>query len=243
MGPISAIALRPEPAGPHLRLLGRFELSSGNGPLRIRPSGERLLAYLALRSDPVTRHEAAAALWPDSPDVRSAANLRSVLWRLPGCDGGLVQLHARGIVLKPGVSIDVNEISGQLSEGTAVSGDVSIAMLRQDVLPDWPEQWIVTTREWFRQVRLHALERLCDQHLAAGHLDSAMAAGLTTVACDPLRESAHRRLALIHIREGNFSEALRQYHTYRLLARSELGLPPSPQFRNLISPLLRRPAE
>jgi DNA-binding SARP family transcriptional activator len=243
MGSMSAIALHPDPAGPRLRLLGRFELSSGNGPLRLRPSGERLLAYLALRSGPVTRHEAAAALWPDSPDVRSAANLRSVLWRLPACDGGLVQSHARGIMLTPGVSIDINEISGQLSESKAVSEDLSISMLRQDVLPDWPEHWIVATREWFRQVRLHALEKVCDQHLAAGRLDSAMAAGLTTVACDPLRESAHRRLVLIHIGEGNFSEALRQYHTYRLLAQSELGVPPSPQFRKLISPLLRRPAE
>jgi DNA-binding SARP family transcriptional activator len=70
-----------------------------------------------------------------------------------------------------------------------------------------------------------------------------MAAGLAAVSCDPLRESAHRRLALIHISEGNFAEALRQYHTYRQLARSELGLPPSPQFRKLISPLLSRPAD
>jgi hypothetical protein len=91
MGSISAVALHPDVAGPHLRLLGRFELCSGNSPLRVRPSGERLLAYLAVRSNSVTRHEAAAVLWPDSPDIRSAANLRSVLWRLPGREGGLVK--------------------------------------------------------------------------------------------------------------------------------------------------------
>jgi hypothetical protein len=43
--------------------------------------------------------------------------------------------------------------------------------------------------------------------------------------------------------EGNLAEALRQYHAYRELARSELGLPPSPQFRRLIAPLLGRPAD
>lgn len=244
MGSISAAALHPEGGGLHLRLLGRFELSSGNCQLRVRPSGERLLAYLAVRSDPVPRQEAAAALWPDCPDVRSAANLRSVLWRLPGRqDGGLVKSHARGIALMPGVSIDVDEISRQLSHCPVISEDVSIPMLRQDVLPDWPEHWVVTTREWFRQIRLRALETLCDQHRAAGHLDSAMAAGLAAVTCDPLRESAHRRLTLIHISEGNFAEALRQYHIYQQLARSELGLQPSPQFRKLISPLLGRPAD
>jgi DNA-binding SARP family transcriptional activator len=143
----------------------------------------------------------------------------------------------------PGIRIDVDEISGQLSDRSGISEDVSISMLRQDILPDWREHWVVATREWFRQIRLRALETLCDQHRVAGHLDSAMAAGLAAVTCDPLRESAHRRLALIHISEGNFAEALRQYHIYRQLARSELGLPPSPQFRRLISPLLSRPAD
>jgi len=243
MGSISAAS--PYPAGAvRMRLLGRFELSSGNRLLPVKPSGERLLAYLALTPDTVTRQEAAAALWPDCPDVRAAANLRSVLWRLPGrYDGILVRSHRRGIALMPDVRIDVNEISGQLSHRSALSGDVSIPMLRQDVLPDWPEHWVVATREWFRQIRLRALEKLCDQDRAAGRLDSAMTAALTAVTCDPLRESAHRRLVLIHISEGNFAEALRQYHLYQQLARSELGLPPSPQFRKLISPLLGRPAD
>lgn len=43
--------------------------------------------------------------------------------------------------------------------------------------------------------------------------------------------------------EGNFAEALRQYDSYRKLARTELGLPPSPQFRRLIAPLLGRPLD
>jgi DNA-binding SARP family transcriptional activator len=74
-------------------------------------------------------------------------------------------------------------------------------------------------------------------------MDAALAAGLAAVSCDPLRESAHRRLAQVHIAEGNFAEALRQYQTYRRLARTELGLPPSPQFRSLVGPLLGRPLD
>jgi DNA-binding SARP family transcriptional activator len=84
---------------------------------------------------------------------------------------------------------------------------------------------------------------LRDRHRAAGRLDSALDAALAAVGCDPLRESAHRRLALVHITEGNFAEALRQYHVCRQLAASELGLLPSPQFRKLISPVRDRPAD
>jgi DNA-binding SARP family transcriptional activator len=66
---------------------------------------------------------------------------------------------------------------------------------------------------------------------------------MAAVAADPLRESAHRRLALVHMDEGNFAEALRQYDVYRRLLRTELGLPPSPRFRRLVAPLLERPLD
>ena len=144
-------------------------------------------------------------------------------------------------MLAPNVTVDINELSDQLD--LSYVGEVSIATLRQDVLPDWPEEWLIATREWFRQIRLRALEALSDRYRAAGWLDAALAAGLAAVTCDPLRESAHRRLAQVHMAEGNFAEALRQYQTYRRLAWAELGLPPSPQFRTLVATLLGRPLD
>jgi DNA-binding SARP family transcriptional activator len=151
----------------------------------------------------------------------------------------VVSARAGNLALAPEVAVDLTEISDRLAAGD----EGSIGLLQQEVLPGWPESWLVNTREWFRQVRLHALEKMCDQHRATGRLDSALAAALAAVACDPLRESAHRRLVLIHLSEGNLAEALRQYHVYRELVRSELGLPPSPQFRRLVAPLLGRPAD
>ena len=225
-----------------LRLLGRFELSCQGRTLRVSPAGERLLAYLGIRTEPAARPVVAAALWPDCPDRRAAANLRSTLWRLHERQPATPVRHRDGVVvLAPEVSVDLNEISAQLEQPLA--GQTSITTLRQDVLPDWPEEWLIPTREWFRQIRLRALEALSDYHRTAGRLDAALAAGLAAVGCDPLRESAHRRLAQVHIAEGNFAEALRQYQTYRRLARTELGLPPSPQFRLLVGPLLGRPLD
>lgn len=65
-----------------IRLLGRFELTSGNRLLRVTPAGERLLAYLAIRPDSAGRQAVALALWPECSDARAAANLRSALFRL-----------------------------------------------------------------------------------------------------------------------------------------------------------------
>jgi DNA-binding SARP family transcriptional activator len=225
-----------------LRLLGRFELSSGGRTLRVSPAGERLLAYLGIRPDPVPRAVVATALWPNCTDVRAAANLRSALWRLHERQPVTPVRHHDGVVaLAPEVAIDINDLSERL--GRPAVDEVSIAILRQDVLPGWPEEWLVATREWFRQIRLRALEKLSDQHRSAGRMDAALAAGMAAVSCDPLRESAHRRLTQVHLAEGNFAEALRQYQIYRRLARAELGLPPSPQFRTLVAPLLGRPLD
>jgi DNA-binding SARP family transcriptional activator len=233
-------------AGLHLRLLGRFELCSGGRPQHVSPSGERLLAYLGVRSEPVSRGAAAAALWPGCTDVRAAANLRSALWRLAGHQGRLIASSAHRLALDAGVSVDIRDLAGRLGPGVTggrPGADMDVAMLRQDVLPEWPEEWLTGTREWFRQIRLHALEALCHRYRDDGRLDAALDAGIAAVAADPLRESAHRQLAMVHIEEGNLAEALRQYDVYRRLLRAELGLPPSPRFRRLIGPLLGRPLD
>jgi DNA-binding SARP family transcriptional activator len=207
--------------------------------LRVSPAGERLVAYLGIRPEPVGRHAAAAELWPECTDIRAAANLRSALWRLSGDRlGGLIASTAHTVTLAPGVGVDLRELSDP--DGGC---EVTVPMLRQDVLPEWPEEWLISTREWFRQIRLHALDRLCDRYRAAGRLGAALEAGMAAVTADPLRESAHRRLALIHMADGNFAEALRQYDAYRRLLRTELGLPPSAQFRRLVAPLLERPLD
>jgi DNA-binding SARP family transcriptional activator len=51
---------------------------------------------------------------------------------------------------------------------------------------------------------------------------------------EPLRETAHRLMIEVHLREGNAYEALRTYHKFYDLVRRELGLTPSPQMQALL---------
>jgi len=58
---------------------------------------------------------------------------------------------------------------------------------------------------------------------------------------EPLRESAHREIAAIHLAEGDTAQALRHFSAYRRRLHRELGLSPSPGFRRLLaSPEFRR---
>jgi DNA-binding SARP family transcriptional activator len=93
-------------------------------------------------------------------------------------------------------------------------------------------------RECFRQLRLSALESLCAHRRDHGRLREALSVGLTAVAADPLRESAYRELVAVHLADGNVAEALRQYHFYRRLLGSRLGLAPSRVMHDLVAPLL-----
>jgi DNA-binding SARP family transcriptional activator len=99
---------------------------------------------------------------------------------------------------------------------------------------------VLIERERFRQLRLHALEALCRRLTDAGRHGEATEAGLAAVACEPLRESAHRAVVAAHLSEGNAGEALRQYEACRALLGRQLGLEPTAAFERLMAPLRER---
>src|SRR4051794_29406562 len=77
-------------AEPHAQLavLGGFALHGSDGvELAVAPAGQRLLAMLALRSQPAGRGWLAESLWADSDERHAAWSLRALLHRLPRPDG------------------------------------------------------------------------------------------------------------------------------------------------------------
>ena len=76
---------------------------------------------------------------------------------------------------------------------------------------------------WIGSATSCSPERFCD----------ALQVGLAAVRAEPLRESAHRLLVRVHLREGNVAEAIRQYRSYADLLRRELHATPSPVIQRL----------
>jgi DNA-binding SARP family transcriptional activator len=233
----SLLRLTPTTAEARLSLLGSFELVCAGARVRLPLSSQRLVAFLALHDRPLRRLYVAGVLWLDTPEQRAYANLRSALWRLHRCDPGLVDAAGQELRLSPKVVVDIREAEAAahriLEVGEPGEKRFEPAQLIDDLLPDWYDDWVLLERERFRQVRLHALDNLCERLTTAGRLEEALEAGLFAVAAEPLRESAHRALVRIHLAEGNTAEAIRQYRLCRRLLKEQLGVEPSPQMQQL----------
>lgn len=226
-----------------LGLLDTFELRCEGEFMPLPTSAQRVIAYLALHDHPLLRVHVAGTLWLETPEDRACANLRSALWRLhqPGYE--LVRSTRRQLSLAPFVSVDYRETTALAHRLLADSDpdtpiDVDEAALCADLLPDWYEDWVLVERERFRHLRLNALEALCERRLATGRFRQALEAALAAVVGEPLRESAQRTLIKVHLAEGNYAEAVRQYRLYRALLQDRLGLEPSPQMEALVAGLM-----
>jgi DNA-binding SARP family transcriptional activator len=224
-----------------LTLLGSFGLSLDGEPVALPMSAQRVLAFVALHRRPLQRPYVAASLWLDSPEDRAFASLRSALWRLGRHGRPIVQPQAQMLALAGDVEVDLCDAEAEarrVLDGTeAAPSSSQVSALSDDVLPDWYEDWIVLERERYRQLRLRALDALCERLTTADRLAEALEAGLAAVAGEPLRESAHRAVIRVHLAEGNIGEALRQYNLCRRLLREQLGVEPSKWMQELIGPL------
>jgi DNA-binding SARP family transcriptional activator len=228
---------------PHLRLLGAFQLILNHRVVPTTIGSQRLITFLALHDKLLPRMYIAGVLWPEVPTGRANANLRAGLWRLPA--------HCRLVVEQSAQDLRLADIPVDLRDATVLAqrlldrtqdcaesqlGSAARAELSADLLPTWyDDDWVLVERERFYQLRLHALEALCDRLITDGRYGEAIDAGLAAVTAEPLRESAHRVLIKAHLAEGNQGEADRQYQLCRHLLRDELGVEPSNALRTLLS--------
>jgi DNA-binding SARP family transcriptional activator len=228
---------------PHLRLLGAFQFIHNHRVVPVTIGSQRLIVFLALHDRPLPRTYIAGMLWPEVATGRANANLRAGLWRLPELCRRVVEQSAQDLRLV-NITVDLRDataLAERLLDRTQICverqlGSSARMELTSDLLPTWyDDDWVLVERERFYQLRLHALEALCDRLVAAGRHGEAIDAGLAAVTAEPLRESAHRALIKAHLAEGNHGEANRQYQLCRHLLHDELGVEPSDALRALLS--------
>jgi len=228
--------------------LGDFELTCNDRPVPLARSCQRVLALLALHDRALERSFVAATLWTEAGEERAAGNLRSTLWRLRQTGHALLERRSSRLQLARSVAVDLHDacslahrLLGHGDEyGAGPDADLDESVLLHDLLPDWYDDWLLIERERFRELRLRALEALCERLAASGRSSRAIECGLAAIIGDPLRESSHRAVIRIYLAEGNQAEAIHQYRFYRELLAGRLGLQPSQQMSELVASLASR---
>lgn len=243
--PVSALAepqrrrpRRGAAIGTRLTLLNRFDVACDGATVALPVGAQHLVAFLALHRRPALRAFVAGSLWPETSEERAHANLRSTLWRVHRANGDLLDVSGSQLSVSQRVAVDLNEaetlakglLDRSLDDPEAVPPDC----LMHDLLPDWYDDWALIERERFRQLRLRALEAMCERLTIDGRFAAALELGLAALAGEPLRESAHRALIRIHLAEGNAGEAVRQYELCRALLVEKLGVEPSQHLEDLL---------
>lgn len=227
-----------EPAEPpRILLFSGFTLLSPAGAVPVPMASRRLLAYLALRGRS-SRLEVAGTLWPDVPEGRALASLRTALWRTAQTGQRVARVTTETVELDPGVVVDVQTFT--TAAQSALHGrDADLPDLRSlwagELLPGWYDDWVVVEREAVRLTQLHALEAVAERLLRLGRPVAAMEAALTAVRLDPLRESATRLLVLSHLGLHNVAEAVRAFEHLRVALEDELGVAPSADLHRLVA--------
>jgi DNA-binding SARP family transcriptional activator len=229
-------------------VLDTFTFRAGDRALALPSGSRKLLAFLALRDRPATRHLVASTLWPESPPQDAASSLRSALWRLKPTASAAVIVEDLDLGPHPDVRVDIREsraLAHRLLDPTCeiLPSDETasaVASLSVDLLPGWYDDWVLIENEEWHQLRLHALEAMAAHLTQKGRWAEAVIAALAAIRAEPLRESAHGALIKVFLAEGNQMEALEGFNRYRTMLMTELGIEPTAQLTSLVSNLGRR---
>lgn len=221
-----------------LGLLGGFSLLAGGRQIGVPELSKRLLVFLALRDRPQRRSFVAGTLWPDKPEARASANLRSALWRMPSLvDEPLVLASGKELALSPQVEVDVRraEVAGwRLVQHGELPATLDLHLFHAGLLPGWYDDWLLVEQERIAALQLQFLDALVVAQLGQGRVPEALDTAHRLVAADPLRESSHRALIAVYLADGNWREALAQLDRCGRALAETFGCSPSRELTEFV---------
>ena len=167
-------------------LLGGFSLRAADRAVHLPGTAQRLLAFVALQRRPVAREHVAFTLWPDGSEAHAHGSLRTALFELrrPGHD--LLRVVDGNAFLAPDVVVDLDKMLSLVEmirahERHAALSAIETDLLEADLLPGWYDDWVVAHQERHRDLRIDALERLCQAQMDAGRYADAVSTGSAAV--------------------------------------------------------------
>lgn len=248
-------------------LLGTPEVTWGERPVLIqRRVPRKLLYFLAVHRNPVSRAELTAMFWPEMDDISARANLRDNLSKLRAAlpDPALITSDNIKVALdSKRVYVDLIDFQNILDGAgrspwlspdekplpLAVYNDLSRAVslwrtshfMEGASLPENNdfEEWMQTIDRQSSHLFLRVLERLVKHCTASGDHKESVSKLRIMLDLDPYNEEYHFQLVRALDLIGNRKEALEHGMAIQQLFHKELNEPLSKEMNGLIDQLRR----
>jgi DNA-binding SARP family transcriptional activator len=228
-------------------VVGERELAD---PALRRPRERTLLAVLICARRPLHREELIEVLWPGLPLSAALPALHSSVYRLrkalrPWAEEVSIKGDGETYLLaltKPSCC-DALELIG-CARGAIARHDreklEALAVLGAGpFLPEWPyAEWARGLRTEVEETYREILEAVAHERTSAGDASGAIGQYRRLLALEPEREGWHRELMRLYAATGERALALRQYEILAGRLRTELGVEPCAESRELHRSLL-----
>jgi DNA-binding SARP family transcriptional activator len=199
---------------------------------------------------PVTRDAVLASFWPDMPQARAVANLYQTLYRLRRAIGyDVVELVEQACQPKPGLEVwsDAGRFEREAAEALNTDRadlrrlgllETADALYAGEYLPDVDTPWANERRQQLRDMHVRVLTDYADELLRYTRYSEARQALTRALRVEPLRDDLHGRMLMCLAALGRRHEMVDHYRRYREMLRSELGLDPPEEIRQLYARLI-----
>lgn len=234
-----AIDERVRMEGWYLHALGTWMLTKDGEEVPLPPRGRRLLVLLLIEGRRPRTH-LAARLWPDTSESRASANLRSTTLDLRRRAPGLLATDAGMLGIAPRVRSDVTRLRLALrgaGQPMTTTEEAAYLLGIGGLLPGWGEDWVTAERDHLKEGVLDRISLVVHLLVSEHEVDHALPLVRVAIQLDPMRESAHRALATIHLIAGDRVAAWQVYTAFHRRSVAEYGVSPSQRFEDLVEPL------
>ncbi|MDP2674388.1 MAG: BTAD domain-containing putative transcriptional regulator [Dehalococcoidia bacterium] len=250
-----SVTVQTDGAGLRMSLLGRFEVRAGDDMIIDEAwhhrNAKALLKLLAVQSNrSLHREQVLDAFWASLKPSAAAANLRKILFDLRAeftarrVTAQVVTIADDMVVLSPEISLDIDEFrscaqAARSSQNRLELYEEAISLYGGDLLvEDGYEEWTEGPRRELRDLHNDLLIELSQLYAAAGKLELAAERLQRLLQADPLDEDANRLMMRLYAEAGSRQKAYRQYKTFRVALRREIGAAPSEETETLIRDIL-----
>jgi DNA-binding SARP family transcriptional activator len=246
----------------NVTLLGGASFSVNGTLLRsdLGPAGRLLACYLFEFNGRMHRRERLADLfWSGIDPDRARSAMNTAIWRIRkilelGSKGAALHLVTIGddVILEPSQTIQIDthmlqnaskKMLGRTEFATLDDGDIQAIRRAVDgyagpFMDGYDDDWVLQERERLHCLFVRSAVELMRTATMQGQYEVALDFGRRILATDPLRESIQREVMLLLALNGQRVEAIRTYQRLMAPLKSELGIEPMPDTKQLYSDIV-----